>query len=174
MIKNKKCSSQDLISMALYQLLQTNSYDDISIKDICNKAGVSRMSFYRSYSKKDDIFLNFCDQKFAEFFSNVKLEENITGYDFVLSLFRFLKRFERQLYITKMANKLDLLRDHFSNYWSFIISKAQKNDIDLLKVNPLTIPFISGGSFNILVHWIDSGFKETPEQMAEWSIHIMD
>ena len=65
-----------LISLAVYQLMiRKIDYDDITVKDICKTSGVSRMSFYRYYSKKDDIFIDYCDERFAEFYENfLKLE----------------------------------------------------------------------------------------------------
>ena len=60
-----------LISLALYQLMFKYEYDDISVKDICDKARISRMSFYRYFTCKDDIFINYCDERFEEFFSSL-------------------------------------------------------------------------------------------------------
>ena len=56
MSKTNKASTKSLISLALYALMLKHDYDTITVKDICSKAGISRMSFYRYFSKKDDIF----------------------------------------------------------------------------------------------------------------------
>ena len=60
----RKTNTKDLISLALYALMHKCEYDEISVKDICAKAGVSRMSFYRYYRMKDDIFITYCDERF--------------------------------------------------------------------------------------------------------------
>ena len=39
---------------ALLQLMHTKDYDDITITDITERAGVSRMSYYRNYHSKDE------------------------------------------------------------------------------------------------------------------------
>ena len=50
----KKC-----IVDALLILMNEKDFDDISITEICNKAGVSRMAYYRNYYTKKDIILEY-------------------------------------------------------------------------------------------------------------------
>ena len=71
MSKVNKATTKSLISLALYALMLKTDYDNITVKDICERAGVSRMSFYRYFSKKDDIFIDFCDERFEEFYSDI-------------------------------------------------------------------------------------------------------
>ncbi|MCQ2815521.1 MAG: TetR/AcrR family transcriptional regulator [Bacilli bacterium] len=174
MKKSKEKTSKDLICLALYQLLHTMTYDEISVKDICDKAGVSRMSFYRKYNKKDDIFIDFCDEQFAKFYDEINIQNISTGYDFVLSLFKFIMKFDRQLIVMKKAGKLDLLQDQLANYGKYILVRLDHAEVAYLKENPLTIPFLSGGAYNIIKKWIDEGFNNTPEQMTNWVLHLFD
>jgi AcrR family transcriptional regulator len=41
---------------AYLRLLETNGSDEISVSDIADEAGVSRTTFYRHFSSKDDVF----------------------------------------------------------------------------------------------------------------------
>ena len=41
----------------LLEMLKTKSLDDIIINDLVDKAGVSRVSFYRNYTDKRDILV---------------------------------------------------------------------------------------------------------------------
>ncbi len=43
------------ITDALLLLMRKKDYKDISITEICEKAGVTRMSFYRNFESKEDI-----------------------------------------------------------------------------------------------------------------------
>ncbi|WP_326008019.1 TetR/AcrR family transcriptional regulator [Staphylococcus haemolyticus] len=40
-------------------LLNVKSYDDISIKDICDESGISRGTFYQHYRDKDDFLFQY-------------------------------------------------------------------------------------------------------------------
>ena len=53
---------------ALYKLLENNEYDKIKITDIITKAGISRATFYRNFSTKDDI-VKLKVKMFFEFFT---------------------------------------------------------------------------------------------------------
>ena len=64
----KKHSTKDYITISLYYLMSKFDYESISVTDICAKARVSRMSFYRYFNNKEDIFINYCDERFEEFF----------------------------------------------------------------------------------------------------------
>ncbi|WP_035778395.1 TetR/AcrR family transcriptional regulator [Butyrivibrio sp. MC2013] len=53
--KNKTAlSSLEKISTALYELLKTHPYSSISISSICEKAGLSRQTFYSLFDNKDE------------------------------------------------------------------------------------------------------------------------
>lgn len=45
----------EYIEEALLLLLEKKEYKAITISEICQKAGVTRMSFYRNFEGKDDI-----------------------------------------------------------------------------------------------------------------------
>ena len=45
----------DSIYTALIQLMKTKPYPEIKIKDIVDRAGVSRMAYYRNFETKDEI-----------------------------------------------------------------------------------------------------------------------
>ena len=49
--------TKECIVTALLRLMQAKSYDTISITDITNLAGVSRMAYYRNYKSKDEILI---------------------------------------------------------------------------------------------------------------------
>ena len=50
----KKC-----IVDSLLLLMNEKDFDEITITEICNKAGVSRMTYYRNYYNKYDIIIEY-------------------------------------------------------------------------------------------------------------------
>ena len=47
--------AKDFIVQALFKLIDSKNYDEITITDIAKKAGVTRISFYRNFESKEDI-----------------------------------------------------------------------------------------------------------------------
>ena len=161
------------ISLALYALLLRMPYEEITVSDICRKADISRVSFYHYYDKKDDILIQFSDEKFAEFFDDFTKLESMTFHDLIIELFRFLKKISRQLTILRYARKEEILLEQFHSYGRYIFSNTLTSKVVKGKDNPYTLPFLVGGLFQIIMLWLDEGMKSTPEEIAENVIEIL-
>ena len=162
------------ISLALYTLLLRKPYDQISVSEICQKAGVSRVSFYHYYDKKDDILIQYSDEKFAEFFEDFTKLESMTFDDLVLHMFQFLKKHSRQLTILRYAKKEEILMEQFYSYCRYIFSNNITSPLLKDKDNPLRVPFLVGGIFQIIMRWLDEGMISSPETMAKYVVEIVN
>nr|WP_307906030.1 TetR/AcrR family transcriptional regulator [Clostridium botulinum] len=56
------------------ELMKTKGYDNVTIQEICKKAGVSVGSFYHYFESKNDIFIEL--YKIADDFFMIQLKEN--------------------------------------------------------------------------------------------------
>jgi AcrR family transcriptional regulator len=79
---------------ALLALMDKKPYNEITVSDIVEKAGIARQTFYRSYSNKDDVILQFFDGLFT--LHPVKIENTFRegGRDIVnstIALGQFVK-----------------------------------------------------------------------------------
>ena len=86
--KNSNFFSRDCMVKTLIQLLKTKSLSNITITELTERAGVSRMTYYRNYHSLDDIFSSWiraCTiqslEKKLEFF--VDMTDHLL-YDFYL------------------------------------------------------------------------------------------
>lgn len=59
--------TKEWIFNALMILMQTKNLNNISITEVCTKAGVSRMGFYRNYNIIEDVIVERIDQVFTDF-----------------------------------------------------------------------------------------------------------
>ena len=119
--RKSKNKTKGLISLALYSLLLRKNYEDISVKEICERAGVSRMSFYRYYNKKDDIFVDYCDARFEEFYEGIKDQKEMSFKDLTLEMFKFIKKYARQLSVLQTAHREFMLLDQLNSYARYMI-----------------------------------------------------
>lgn len=55
--KNQVEESKNLIADAFLSLLERRSYDDITLAEIAEEAGVSRMTIHRHFKNKENIIL---------------------------------------------------------------------------------------------------------------------
>ena len=161
------------ISLALYALLLRKPYDTITVSDICKKAGISRVSFYHYYDTKDDILIQFSDERFAQFFDDFSKLDNLTFEDLIVEMFKFLKVNSRQLAILRYAKKEEILIEQFYSYGRYIFSNSQTANILKDKNNPITIPFLVGGLFQVMMKWLDEGMVTPPEDIAKKIFEII-
>lgn len=159
--------------MSIYQLMHRLPYNKITVKLICEKAGVSRMSFYRYYTTKEDIFINFSDERFAEFYELYLLNKNVTIDSFVMNLIHYIKRYSRQIKILEQADKMSILITQFERYVSYLMNSVKSPIISAYRANPLAVPFFAGAIFNVLVYWSKHDFKESEEEMANYLYDIV-
>ena len=164
--------TKEYINLALYRLMLKLDYEEISVKDICEKAGISRMSFYRYYNKKDDIFVEYCDEKFAEFFEQFSKIKEPTLEILLYEVFKFVKENQRQLQVMKKANRISLLLEQFEGYAKYTAKKINFSNIKAAKESPQFGAFIAGGIFNVITNWLNDGMIKSPEIMANEVIII--
>ena len=161
------------ISLALYALVLRTPYEEISISDICRKADVSRVTFYHYYDTKDDVLIQFSDERFAEFFDNIAAKDSITFENLIIEMFTYLKSISRQLTILRYAKKEEILLTQFHSYGRYIFSHSSTTNVLKDKNNPYLLPFLVGGLFEVIMKWLDEGMATPPEKVAESVFEII-
>ena len=172
--KKKSPTTKQIISLSLYKLLFKKEYDEITVKEICEEAGISRMSFYRYYDKKDDIFIDYCDERFEEFYELYILEQKQPLRELIISMFAFFKRYRRQIMILKKAHREQLLNAQFDSYARYVLFNSDVPEFVKHKDNHIAASFLSGGALNVLLYWLENDIDKTPEQMAESIFALFD
>ncbi|MCR5184831.1 MAG: TetR/AcrR family transcriptional regulator [Bacilli bacterium] len=165
--------TKSCITLALYYLLLKKPYDEITVSDICRQANVSRVSFYHYYDKKDDIFIQYSDEKFAEFYEEFTKKESITLEELIVRFFHFFKKEARQLLILKCANKQEMLIEQFYSYFRYIIYSNPTSHLFKDGADNVKISFIVGGVFEVIMRWLDDGMKLAPEEIASKIIEMI-
>lgn len=168
----KKHSTKDYITISLYYLMSKYDYDSISVTDICSKARVSRMSFYRYFNNKEDIFINYCDERFEDFFQIINEKHIDDIYSFLLEVFNYMKIYARQVTILKRARKENLLVEKFTDYGSYLASHMSLTTENNIIANRIIAAFLAGGIANILLLWFELGLDLPPQEMAKMAYNI--
>ena len=164
--------SKQLISIAIYQLMYNIPYNKITVKMICEKAGVSRMSFYRYYSTKEDIFINFADERFEDFYDTY-MTKDITMGSFIRNVVAYFRKYHRQIRVLDQAGCTQILITQFETYAAYIIRNAKSLSVFQYDNNPLAIPYYAGGFYNVLVYWSKNKFKISEEEVTRMLEEIL-
>lgn len=149
----------DYITDSLLLLMKKKDYRDISITEICAKAGATRTSFYRNFSSKEDILKRWITKVTEDFISDTAISyENDTTRDYFIKLLTHMKRHQQFCTALYRAGLIHLIKDEFDRVFQSVYEGRYENYKSY---------FLSGGIYNVFLLWLMGGCRETPEQLAE-------
>jgi AcrR family transcriptional regulator len=153
--------TKESIQTALILLLKEKKWEHITISNIVEKAGVSRMAYYRNYKSKEDILTDIFDD-FMEKLEKISLPylEAEQWYDYWKVLFDY---FAKHVEIIKLL--------FHCNYKLFILDYLNNFCVNNMKPSsPSEIYHIYGRVgmfFNMLVQWIENEMPISTEELAK-------
>ena len=177
--ESKYYNTACLMDEALLRLLETKEYDYITVKEICEKAGVNRSTFYLHYQTMDELLeesLSYMLRKFDKQYDDrtkAKLQSDalenlfLITPEYIVPYLEFLKE-HKSLFITavkkpnifKMNRYFDLMYD---NVFGNILERFRVNE----KERKYILAFFIGGMHTIIIEWIKRGCEESVSYIAE-------
>lgn len=154
------------ITDALLFLMEHEDYHNISITDLCKKAGVTRMSFYRNFESKEDILRKWLKDVTEQFLkeSGISYRDD-TSRDYIVTLFTHLKQYRKICSAICRAGLSYLLKDEFDRVFLYI-HRDEYGDYKSY--------FHAGGIYNVFLLWLVRGCVETPEELADKLTGMLD
>lgn len=167
-----------LMDQALLELLEKKDYEFITIKEICQKAGVNRSTFYLHYENVDDLLvetIEMINKKFQSTFDNKKLnpgtldkkdlflinDEYLVPY---LNLIKQNKKIYRLIHNNpQLFNSQGAFQKMYAELFQVILEKygVSKKDREYV------FAFFSFGVVAIIQKWITYDCKEDVYTICE-------
>lgn len=163
---------KECLFTALIKLMDQKDFKDIKISEIAQKAGVSRMTYYRTYDSKEDILIQYFEEQSHNMLLTLKANPDSTVYEVFCLFFTF---FKKEAHLMEYLYKAGLMQEVIQRFASFVSSAYDKTSAHMLEANQKSyeVTFISGGLFFLLLHWIERGLIETPEEMAKMAMRLL-
>lgn len=162
--------TQEIICKALEELLQSSSMDKITVRMVCEKAGISRQALYNHYysliAVLEDMITRQMKQALGE--QNVNLTWE-SGFERILSCMREHKVMLLHVYRSKSRNELLGI---FERYGSTVVSHAiaqcasdmaiNVSDQDLVYIMRMYVYAFIG----VINRWMEYDMHLTPAYIA--------
>lgn len=164
--KRSRESSQ-WIYEALEQLLTELPYEKIRITDICKKAKVGRVTFYRHYDTIDDILRKKCDDKFRELLVYLKEYANAQGMEFQTFFVPFLRFWYVNPSVIRMiflANKDFIITESMERVVA-PVEKLHRNHPEN-RYNPYLSSIKYAVSITVLKEWFKNDMNLAPDDLS--------
>lgn len=156
----------DCIAQALLQLMQDKDYGSISISEICRKAGVGRTTFYHHFTEartKDDVLVYYAVSLWDDYCEPRKDQAEQDSWG---TLMNFIYDNRSFFSVLKKAQLDHILFSIF--YKTMGPSKEDIPEVALFK------SFFAGGVIGITYNWVETGFRKTPDELADGIAKIQE
>lgn len=161
--------SKNMLAEALLALMQEKKFQNISIAELTKKADLSRRTFYRLFSTKEEILLYHISQIWEKASKNLYAAEDhsyfYTSY-FHMKFWYENKDFALLLY----QNDLMIVLQKFIDFISEEVYEQQKGTTPLSQNQEAldyALAYSSGGALQVIWKWIGQGMVKTPDEVME-------
>lgn len=170
--------TQKWLKEALISLMKKIPYSEISIQDITREAELARCTFYRHFDTKESLLLSCCKDQFEGLYLRLS-KENI--YTFHGTGFGYFDYWAEHLEFLNLLKENNLLYFFSQNHAMFMYDVSMKlkpenvrEDVSEYSVKSV-YHFFCGMSamFGILLRWLDTGCKESPEELAQYYVSFI-
>ena len=168
-----------LIRKAFTDLLKQKPIQSISIKELCESAGINRGTFYSHYSDIYDLLKQIEEDMMNDLFDALKplleLDSDLTPVKISASIFQCLKDNADLCIVTlgpygdkEFASKLiNIGREKYVESYIRYFKNATPKQLEFYYA------FVSSGCIGLLEKWLDEGMISSAEEMANMAENIM-
>lgn len=160
--------AKECLFLSLMELMEQKKFQDISITELSEKAGFSRMTFYRNYTTKEDILIEYiqqCTESILLFFKANKDVEVVPFLELFFFTFRKEQRFLKNLITSDLTYLLNLA---FQKNAEILIKEYEDYGwYEDAIIEPYKIRFLAGGLIEVLISWAQKSMTESDTEMAQ-------
>lgn len=154
--------TKECILTALLRLMEVKSYSSISITDITNLAGVSRMAYYRNYKNKDEILIKHLVEQEAKLLKELRGEPASTLRGMICYIAEFFQenvKVIKAVFDADLGHMLtDMLGERINNYFPIVNANS---------TGKYVVQFYVSAVIGVFRMWFDNGMVETAEEISD-------
>jgi hypothetical protein len=164
--------SLDKTASALFTLLPKKKFSDITVSEVCVRAGITRKTFYRDFDSLEDVIDFAVYARMDSFILNDKPD---SFSDYLLQFFSFCQNRKEYLTVFVQQGIYYLLANSFSKYLQeSAYLKQMALDAGFVSENRdyFWKPFV-GLETSFVGIWVERGFKESSEEAVKLNVALL-
>ena len=159
---------KDRLLSALIGFAGHKDWSKLTVTELIEKSGVARASFYRNFKSVEEIIdygvqqMSLCYHERRPFTA-----EDFHSREVMLYKFRFYREYAPLVLAFHRANVSTTLLD--------VITDCEidaSGDMPVSSITKYEPYYFSGAFYNMLLCWLESGMRESPEDMADEFLRI--
>jgi AcrR family transcriptional regulator len=171
-IDRRVLRSRDRLGDAMIALIQEKPFDEITVQEVLDRAGVSRTTFYAHYRDKDDLFMSDVDEFLEGAAAMLSRKREASGRvapveEFFAHVAEGRKLYDALVASDRIDDFLELARGHFARG----IERRLADSGRARGLEPATRAALShalaGAMLSLMKWWIDRGMTAPPSEMDD-------
>lgn len=159
--------SKQKMADSLIELMKKHPYEEITIKEISEKAEVYRSTYYRNYKSKEEIIkykISTIMDEYQEQYYKTKQKDKETYLHTIFSTFQKHEEFFKIIHQQKQSYLIQQVLEEY-----FIKNRTVKDKEEYYKIY-----YHIGGINGFIIYWIENNMKETPEELTSIALKTTD
>jgi AcrR family transcriptional regulator len=159
------------LGAALAELMLERPFDDISVQDVLDRAGVGRGTFYAHFRNKDDLFLSGYERMLEFMEAQLYQNRGSTRVAPIAEFFAHLGDAGPLLEAIRANGQIGLMWEMAAAHFARMIEKRLKvlgyrsNGNSFSPT--IASRFLAGAAIEMLRWWLDRDVRPTPQQMDD-------
>jgi len=155
---------RDCIYTAVNELMKKQNFKEITITQIIDRAGISRMGFYRNFTSKENVVEEFIFEKFVETIEEIEKTRklNFDVYDIMVTTLKTFQKYAPYVQLFLQQGLEYLMYDCYKKGFFALYNRENTS-----KFRDYYNQLFIGQLFNLEMTWLKNGMKESPEQLAK-------
>lgn len=173
--ESKYFNTSRLMNQALLKLLEEKEFEYITIKELCQKAGVNRSTFYLHYENMNDLLVESLDymlEKFYDHYNDEKFNLNIIKSldnndlilikpKYIIPYLEFVKANKKLFLVATNNPALFDVYKTFEKMYKDVFSPILDKYNVLENEKKYILAFYLNGLHSIIIEWIKTDCKDS-------------
>lgn len=161
--------TRKVIKDALITLLREKPLRSITVREICELAGVNRTTFYKHFRDIYDVFEQVEEDAAQGLTDFIDQHSGRNSQDLLLLILQTIRdhREEFAPMLQREENQDLLRRMAMAAYRKLRERAAADGDAGRFPASALHFGYYAGGIGGVLGYWVGNGMKESPEEIAQ-------
>ncbi len=163
-----------LLRTALIELMQEKAIGQITIRELCEKADLNRTTFYLHYTDQQALLKDIerdVLEKTAEYMKNIHTDRRTVRL--VTSFLEYVRKNDLTFRTLLCRDDSEHFRLAFVKELRAIMGGDLPEYGDEQKTR-YVLSFLMFGCLYVVIEWMQNGYPETPQQIAEMLFYLTD
>lgn len=158
--------SKRRITDSLLELMQTTPFSKITIKDVVERAGLTRQTFYHNFETKEEVLLYHIDELSKGFLADVKKHKIETWEDLLCCFLRYWQEHADFVKLLMKHEQTALFSERLPLFYeNALLCDLRKTGLSDAEAE-LWYAFVKGAVVSMLTTWLTSDSKISARRLA--------